>query len=174
MTKLRLVAGTINSYEAEEGWQNYHLDVTTRGVWDRKLNMAVQPEFIGDIADLVDFRDEMFDAVQLWHVLEHLSYDRGMSALRELRRILVPHGRLDIEVPDMDRIVEAWVSEEHSRDDLQQWIYGEDIGDAADYHRYGWTADSLADALRETGFGILEMPDTGLAVRYIAERLEVE
>lgn len=168
--KKRLIAGTINVYEPEEGWKNYHLDVTSRGVWDRDLSMAVAPEFIGDIRNLVDFRDEMFDAIQLWHVLEHLDMVGGHAALAELHRVLVPGGILDIEVPDMDRIAGAWVDGSQDRAGLQQWIYGEDIGDAADYHRYGWTGQSLADALRATDFEIVDSPDTGLAVRYICAK----
>jgi ubiquinone/menaquinone biosynthesis C-methylase UbiE len=121
----------------------------------------------------VDFRDEMFDAVQLWHVLEHLSRERGNTALREIHRILKPYGQLDIEVPDMDQIAQAWVSGDYSKVELQQWIYGEDLGDGADYHRYGWDAQTLQDELVAEGFRITHAPETGLAIRFICERVAI-
>jgi SAM-dependent methyltransferase len=175
--KYRLIAGTINVYEPEEGWKNYHLDVTDRGVWDRDLNMAVRPEFIGDIANLVDFRDDTFDVIQAWHVLEHLPRHRGNSALREFFRVLKPGGLLDIEVPDMVRVCTAWLTGELNDDEFAQWAYGEDIGDKgnpADFHRYGWNEVSLQKELIAESYEIVEQPDTGLACRFIARKPEVE
>lgn len=168
----RLVAGTINWYRAEKGWTNVHLDVTDRGIWNSELKMATMPDFIADIAETT-FHDEMFHEVRLHHVLEHMSRDRGMMALREIHRILKPEGALDIEVPDMNRIANAWVAGDHAEEDLQQWIYGEDIGghgNAADFHRYGWSERALREAVAEVGFTVVGNPATGLAVRLICEK----
>lgn len=167
----RLIAGTINHYEAEEGWENVHLDITNDGIWHPGLEMFVQPEFCLDIAE-TSFRPGTFDEVRLHHVLEHMGRDRGLMALREIHRILVPDGQLDIEVPDMGRIVDAWHSKQHTEQDLQQWIYGEDLGHAADFHRYGWSEEALYEAL-EPWFEIIEKPDTGLAVRFVCRRKDV-
>jgi predicted SAM-dependent methyltransferase len=172
--RLRLIAGTINVYEPDAGWKNYHLDVTDRGVWDRDLNMAVRPEFIGDISNLVDFRDGMFDAIQAWHVLEHLPRERGNAALREFHRVLRLGGVLDIEVPDMVRVVAAWLDDELDDEGFAQWAYGEDIGDPADYHRWPWTRNTLVAEVQAAGFKILEAPESGYAVHLICEALEVE
>lgn len=170
--RYRLIAGTINVYEPEAGWKNYHLDVTDRGVWDRDLETVVKPEFVGDIRSMPDFRDGMFDAVQLWHVLEHLPFEDGEQALRELHRVVRLGGLLDIEVPDMVRVVHAWLENELDDEGFAQWAYGEDIGDPADYHRWPWTRNSLRASLERAGYKIIEEPETGYAVRYIAETIE--
>lgn len=54
-------------------------------------------EFLTGDATRLDFADGSFDAVICSEVLEHLpDYD---AALREIRRVLRPHGRLCISVP---------------------------------------------------------------------------
>lgn len=172
--KLRLCAGVINHYVPEEGWQNVHLDISDRGIWHPELGTFVRPEFIGDIANMIDFRDSMFDEVRLHHVLEHLTFDRGRVALGEIHRVLKPGGILDIEVPDMDRIIEAWKMGRHQPADLQQWIYGEQLPhhEPGDSHRYGYSGPVLKSCLQDAGFRIVEEPETGLAVRYRAEALK--
>lgn len=172
--KLRLYAGTINARPDEEGWRNFTLDIAMRPVWDRDLNMGVWPSFTGDIANLVDFRDAMFEEVVLHHVLEHLHRDHGDAALREIHRVLKPGGTLDIETPDAWEVARQWVAGDIDADDYQQWTYGEQLPYHAesDSHRYGWTATSLAFALVQAGFDEVDDRSGGLACRFVATKRE--
>lgn len=174
--KLRLYAGTINARPDEDGWRNYTLDIAMRPVWDRDLNMGVWPSFTGDIANMVDFRDGMFDEVVLHHVLEHLPRDGGEAALREVRRILKPTGTLDIATPDAFEVARQWVAGDIDEDDYQQWTYGEQLPYHApgDSHRYGWTAISLAMALAVAGFDDIDDRSGGLECRFVATNPEGE
>lgn len=165
---LRLWAGTINARPDEDGWRNYTLDMSNRGVWDVDLGMSVAPDFVCDITCMPIFRDDMWDEVVLHHVLEHLPRANAPVALDEIRRILKPDGILDIEVPDMDAICAAWVSGEHPKAMLQQWVYGEQLGahELGDNHRFGWTEVELRETLADAGFRPGARLADGLAVRF--------
>jgi predicted SAM-dependent methyltransferase len=168
--KLRLIAGTINWYHPEEGWMNYHLDVSDRGIWDPEIQMTVYPQFVQGIEDLGNFREETFDEIQAHHVLEHLDFESGGLAIAGFHRILKEGGVLDIEVPDIGRVMEAWINGDHTPEDLQQWIYGEQLTrhEPGDSHRYGYREFSLRLALGEAGFTVPAREETGLALRFRA------
>jgi predicted SAM-dependent methyltransferase len=172
--KYRLIAGTINRYPDTEEWTNVHMDVSPRPIWMGDLRFAVLPDVVGNIANMVDFRDEMFDAVQLWHVLEHLSYPGAVSALAETFRVLKPLGELDIEVPDLDRVTRAWHAGELDDAGFQQWVYGEQLNnhEPGDSHRFGWWEKPLRWELTQAGFEVGDREDTGLALRFIATKPE--
>ena len=174
--KHRLIAGVINRYQPEEGWVNLHMDISPRPIWIGSLEFAGLPDVIGDIANMVDFRDEMFDEVRLHHVLEHLDRVSANSALRETLRVLKPGGNLDIEVPDMLRVVNAWLADELDDAGFQQWTYGEQLAhhEPGDSHRYGWTETALRAELRAEGFQVGDREETGLALRFIATKPAVE
>lgn len=173
--KYRLIAGTINDYAPEPGWVNIHLDVSNRPIWHGGLQFAVQPDVVADIgsnASMAQFRGAMFDEVRAHHVLEHLAYPRALNALSHFERILKPDGILDIEVPDLLRVVRAWLNDEINHDDAMQWLYGEQLGihEPGDSHRFGWTEPLLRDALETRGFAAGDRLETGLALRFRAQR----
>lgn len=174
--RYRLIAGTINRYEPEEGWTNIHMDVSPRGIWISDLSFAVAPEVIGDIANMVDFRDEMFDAVRLHHVLEHLDFESARNALAETFRVLKPLGTLDIEVPDLDRVTRAWHAGELDDKGFQQWVYGEQLKnhEPGDSHRFGWWEKPLRWELTQAGFEVGDREETGLALRFVATKPEAD
>jgi predicted SAM-dependent methyltransferase len=126
---------------------------------------------------MVDFRDEMFDEVVMHHVIEHLPLREARSAFSETLRVLKVEGTFDIEVPDIDRVVRAWLADELDDDGFQQWVYGEQLTnhEPGDSHRYGWTESNLVRELNEAGFR-LDHPreETGLALRFIARKPEQE
>lgn len=171
--KRRLIAGTINHVHDDEQYDNYTLDASDRPVWDTRIEMGVLPHFVMSITHMPDFRDEMWDAIKIHHVLEHLSENEARHAMHELNRILVPGGVLDIEVPDLDRIFEEWVNETTPKAELMQWIFSEDLPDIPhpwlNNHRFGYTQETLAALLNEYGFDADErLPSDDLSLRYVA------
>lgn len=163
--KRRLIAGTINRYEAEPGWENVHLD--------KSAHRPVQ--IVADLVDLSAIGDAEFDEVRCWQVLEHLPRDDAPKALAEMCRVLRPGGVLDIEVPAIDRVAAAIVEETYPLADLLRMIYGDDapMPDAhLNVHRWGWTPASLAAALIDAGFGPpVPIDEESLQIRYRATRL---
>jgi predicted SAM-dependent methyltransferase len=168
--KHRLIAGTINHWPDDGEWRNWHLDVENRGIWSSALEITVQPDFVADIACLPVFRDEMFDEVRAHHVLEHLPRSRAVLALAEFQRILVPGGVLDIEVPDVAGVLDAYADGQLDHPGLAQWLYGEELPEhtVGDSHRYPWTELVLFDALEDAEFEVGDPLDAGLAVRFRA------
>lgn len=169
--KLRLVAGTINAWPDDAEWRNYTLDICPREIWDRDLPGPIAPDFVADLADF-DFKAETFDEIRAHHVLEHMTYPQAAEAVGNVWRLLKPGGVFDVEVPDMDAVAAAWHTGDHSPEDLQQWIYGEQLSNhtAADSHRYGWTEPALREILTAHSFTVGNRYAEGLALRFTATK----
>lgn len=174
--KARLIAGTINVYEAEPGWTNVHLDISPRPIWLGALSLAVLPDVVCDIADAdqvhATFREGMFDEVRMHHVLEHVPRKAATAALANVAWLLGDGGVLDLEVPDMLRVVKAWLDDDLDDAGMEQWVYGEQLAhhEPGDSHRAGWTETALRAALLEAGFKVRAREETGLALRFVAKR----
>ena len=170
----RLIAGSINHVHDDEEFDNYVLDASSRPVWDKKIDMGVQPHFVMSLVSMPDFRDEMWDEIRCHHVLEHLTELDGRHAMGEMARILVPNGILDIEVPDLDRVFSAWVNGDHQKKDLMQWIFSESLPQMQDSelnnHVWGYTEDTLRLLLEEYGFIVGDREESGLALRFRATK----
>jgi predicted SAM-dependent methyltransferase len=63
-----------------------------------------QPWYI-DVTKPFPIEDSTFDYVLSEHVIEHISYQHGMSMLRECHRILKPGGTVRIGTPDLEMLM---------------------------------------------------------------------
>jgi SAM-dependent methyltransferase len=88
------------------------------------------------------FPDAAFDAVYLWHVLEHLPAVR--TALSDMRRILRPGGMLVIAVPNLA----SW----QARLCRSGWFHLD-----LPRHYVHFSSDWLLGSLQELGFAIVEV-----------------
>lgn len=86
----------LESMQALPGWQveGVELNETTARATGARLDV---PVFAGPL-EHADFAADLFDAITMWDVLEHLH--NPFASLRELRRILRPGGVLFVRVPD--------------------------------------------------------------------------
>jgi predicted SAM-dependent methyltransferase len=185
--KERLILGTINYVPSEDGWHNTHCDASSRQIWNTDSG-GVDVDYVMDAAELT-FPDGVFDEVRMWHTLEHLTARRGRLAVEHVFRVLKFGGTFDVEVPDMDRLCDAWCHERYARaatgtvmDDslydfeaLLQWFYSEDVDGVLDdphlnAHMSGWNEELLSALLSDVGFRVGDRLDTGLALRYRAEK----
>lgn len=187
--KERLILGTINYVESEDGWHNTHCDASTRQIWNRESG-GVDVDFVMDAAELT-FEDGSFDEVRMWHTLEHLTAKRAKLAVEQVFRVLRSGGVFDVEVPDMDRLCREWVytrarlrelllagevekSDVHDElNGLLQWFYSEDLEGLMDEphlnaHLSGWNEELLGGVLSDAGFRVGDRLETGLALRYRA------
>jgi SAM-dependent methyltransferase len=85
----------------------------------------------------INFAEGFFDAVIIWHVLEHIN--DPLSLIQETARILRPGGMLAIAVPNFDSSQARIFRESWFHLDLPR-------------HRYHFTPDTLLRCLNKNGF----------------------
>lgn len=150
---IRLIAGTINRYPAEEGWENVHLDKS-----GRLLPGGVPPEIVASI-EAIPGEAATFDEIVCSQVLEHLVHANALQALGEFFRVLKPGGLLKLDVPDLDKLCRAWVDGWLEREVVSQLVYGDPSNMPDDHlnaHRNGWWKERLLGALSDAGFEDLD------------------
>jgi predicted SAM-dependent methyltransferase len=121
------------------------------------LNIQPGPhvDLVGDCVDLGRVDSGSVSEIYASHVLEHLGFrDELPRALGEWHRVLEPEGRLRISVPDLMTLRRLFVDPNLSqrvRDYVVRVIYGSQE-DAHNFHRMGFTLESLAQSLKLAGF----------------------
>jgi len=95
------------------------------------------------------------------HFLEHLTCEEGLDVLREFHRVLKPGGIVRIATPDLDYVVDKYVSDDWKAQYWRQNLRTE-IQTRAEMlnisfhdwgHKYLYNAEELERRLREVGFG---------------------
>jgi SAM-dependent methyltransferase len=99
------------------------------------------------------FADAAFDVATSFEVIYHLGVGSDANALRELRRVLKPDGRLLLRVPAHD-----WLRGEHDR---------------LVHTRHRYTRSEVAEKLSDAGFAVeqLSWANTVLFLPAVAKRL---
>ena len=131
-------------------------------------------DLICDIRDLACFENDSIDEIECYHVFEHfpvclhanVSKDYGekyallIMVLQEWRRTLKDGGKLVIEMPDLDKTMEAYLkADEADKERLLIPIYGSyRNGDDTDIHRWGANEYRLKDILEKAGFRDIKFP----------------
>jgi 2-polyprenyl-3-methyl-5-hydroxy-6-metoxy-1,4-benzoquinol methylase len=80
------------------GWEVHGTETSPAAIRLARLN-GIEPVMAASVRD-AGFPEDYFDAVTLWHVVEHLPDPAG--ELIELQRIVKPDGALIAEVPNID------------------------------------------------------------------------
>ena len=122
------------------GW---HVTGIELNEYARHLCQQVLPEanFFRSLTD-ADFPTNDFDAVTMWHVLEHLP--SPMVTLRQINRILRPGGILGVAVPNFGS--------------LERKVWGKRwIQIAAPIHLYHFEMVTLVRHLENAGFQVVEV-----------------
>jgi SAM-dependent methyltransferase len=102
-------------------------DASAQRARQRNVGSVVQ----GSVTDL-PFEDDSFDLAVCLDVIEHLDDDR--AALRELRRVIRPGGKLLVTVP------------------AYQWLWSEH--DEVNHHRRRYTKRTLLTAVSDSGWDV--------------------
>ncbi len=107
-------------------------------------------------------KDETYDFIYMSHVLEHISWEKTVDVLKELRRILKTGGSLEIWVPDFNVIFWAYDDDcipgqdkwRHKNPDnnLMTWINGRLFTYGPDHHKACFDYSYLRECLKKSGF----------------------
>jgi ubiquinone/menaquinone biosynthesis C-methylase UbiE len=129
------------------------------------INPKSKADIITDVSVLKMFKNNSVDVIESYHLFEHLFPNQAKGALREWYRVLKPTGQLYIEMPNLKRCAEILLNSKNKADiELAlMGIYGfekasifpDGEGKKPFYpqvHKFGWTPDSLQEALSLAGF----------------------
>jgi predicted SAM-dependent methyltransferase len=118
------------------------------------IQAGATTDIVADCVDLGAIADGAASEIYASHVLEHLGYAEVPRALAEWHRVLEPGGLVRISVPDLAKLG-ATLAHPKLPPDVREWviatIYGGQM-DAHDFHRMGFTVESLTLYLRNAGF----------------------
>ncbi len=136
-------------------WRELRLDI----------DPDVKPDIVASITEMPMVEDESVDAVWSSHNLEHLWSHEVKPALAEFRRVLRPGGFVLVTMPDLQQVAglvaqgrldePAYISALGPVSALDM-LYGfrPSLAQGNQFmgHRTGFTAQTLANCLSETGF----------------------
>ena len=112
-------------------------------------------DIVGNAKDLSQFEAARFESVYASHVLEHFALSEIPVVLREWRRVLKPGGKLHISVPDLSVLCALYGDPDRTTAErlrIQRMIYGAQL-DQWDFHKVGFTAETLTSALQNVDSG---------------------
>lgn len=91
-------AGRHALFLASEGYEAHACDISTTGLRELEAMASARGVSVAtrhmSADDLSGYEDASFDAVISFSVLYYLSFDRAQAAVREIRRVLKPGGKL--------------------------------------------------------------------------------
>lgn len=122
------------------------------------------------IHDLEEFpypiESDTYDIIYMSHVLEHIRWTETEKVLNELYRILKPNGCLEIWVPDTDKLIKGYISEEipeewsilNPKRDYMKWFNGRmfSYGGAENLHKACFNFEYLCRLLDSANFNSIE------------------
>ena len=137
---------------------------------------CIDDDNIDIIHDLSEFpypiEDDTYNVVYMSHVLEHLSWVITPKILEEIYRIIKPGGSVEIHVPDLKKLVDAYLNPElikennagwyphNPKEEPIKWFNGRmfNYGPGNEnFHRAAFDEAFLKQSLSEVGFKDLEI-----------------
>ena len=136
----------IGGKEAKEGWKILNIQ--------KKENV----DFVGDMSDLSQFKDNSIDEIYASHVFEHVKYIDTKKTLIGVHRVLTPGGKFYISVPDMNVLFRQFLEKKNeikTKIHIIRMIFGGQT-DENDFHYFGWDFELLNSLLKNVGFKHIE------------------
>ena len=136
----------IGGWEAKEGWKILNIQ--------KRDNV----DFVGDISDLSQFKDNSISEVYASHLFEHVKYIDVKKTLSGIYRILTSGGKFYISVPNMNVLFRQFLEKKNqtkTKIKIMRMIFGGQI-DEYDFHYFGWDFELLSGLLKNVGFDEIE------------------
>ena len=143
--------------DVREGYINIDIRKTKPNV----LVMDLEKEF------LRAFPDNSAEEIIMRDFLEHLSWRKVEAFLKDVFRVLKKGGRVYIQVPDLEAIAKKVIlnpdfkyGELEGWKAISFWVYGGQDYEF-NFHKAGFTIQTLKKLLEEIGFRVLEIKNDG-------------
>jgi predicted SAM-dependent methyltransferase len=136
----------IGGEEAKEGWKILNI---------QKKDSV---DFIGDISDLSQFKDNSIEEIYASHVFEHVIQKKIKSTLLGIHRVISENGKFYVSVPDMNLLCKIFLDPKAPpkvKIHTLRMMYGGQVDDY-DFHYFGWDFELLQDYLLASGFKKVE------------------
>lgn len=118
-------------------------------------NPKVAADYVAEVPPMPpELERNWWDAIEASHFLEHLYPWDAAQFLQECYDLLRPGGVLELELPNLDQCAELWTQGD-DRDRVMAFMgfYGRpNPRNTWQAHKWGYTAETLTDALVEAGF----------------------
>ena len=102
-------------------------------------------DILTDVKDLSMFADNSVDIIVAHHLLEHIDIGELEQYIAEWYRVLKSGGKLDIFVPHITKLFEAWKNKKIDTYIRNVNIFGAYQGFSTDLHRWGYDEQELAE-----------------------------
>tara|TARA_B100000674_G_C37792034_1_gene892219 strand:+ start:21 stop:539 length:519 start_codon:yes stop_codon:yes gene_type:complete len=119
-------------------------------------------DFVGDITNLDQFKENSIDEIYASHVLEHVNQNDIENTLIGIYRILSNKGKFYVSVPDLDILCKMFLDPSSSLDikwHTMRMMFGGQT-DKYDFHYFGWNFLFLNGYLNKIGFKNIERVKT--------------
>ena len=136
----------IGGKEIKEGWSILNI----------QKNEGV--DFVGDISNLSQFKDNSVEEIYASHVVEHVPQQKVEKTLEGIYRVLSENGKFYVSVPDMDILCKIFIDPKASPDvklHVMRMMFGGQI-DEYDFHYVGWNYMFMYNFLKRAGFKKVE------------------
>jgi predicted SAM-dependent methyltransferase/2-polyprenyl-3-methyl-5-hydroxy-6-metoxy-1,4-benzoquinol methylase len=130
----------------------------------------------------IPFKAESVDEIYARHMLEHLTCKEAKRTLRHWLCVLKVGGRIDINVPDLEKHIKqlnmdgysSYISNVTNKEHAMASIYGWE-NDEYDIHKWGYMFETLCGLLNKIGYGnVRRVEDNSISgpmnLRVIAEK----
>ena len=121
----------------------------------RYINIDIRPgwhiDYVAQVEGMKNiFSKDYADLIYGCMVLEHISHQKTLEILEDLRKILKPGGSLRLSVPDFDTIVKMYEVEKSVKDIMSPLMGGQ--GYQGNFHFSIFNEKYLTDLLLKAGF----------------------
>lgn len=131
------------------------------------IRADVGADIVDDASRLATIQDGSCEEIVASHLLEHFGRNQTVDILKLWRSKLTAEGTLRVDVPNIQGHIHSWVTGGITDSHLVNYLYGDQDHDH-NYHRTGFTPNSLEKALRDAGFRDVKIRNLGLAMIAIA------
>lgn len=106
------------------------------------------PDLLCDVGkESLPYGEGTVETCCLHHVYEHFNLGAADGLIRECHRVLRPGGRLLVYVPDMKALAQRWLDGGIDDFIFMVNVYGAYQGEVGDIHKWGYTRDTLKQAM---------------------------